>query len=90
LRYGAGIKGKIGQSLEFGLPLVTTKIGAEGFDFKENTNCIVADTKEEIVHNILEIYKNETLWNKISSDSEKVIEPFSHDAIERKIISLVR
>jgi hypothetical protein len=90
LRYGAGIKGKIGQSLEFGLPLVTTKICAEGFDFKENTNCIVADTKEEIVHNILEIYKNETLWNKISSDSEKVIEPFSHDAIERKIISLVR
>ncbi|MDX6181656.1 glycosyltransferase [Flavobacterium sp. Fl-77] len=90
LRYGAGIKGKIGQSLEFGLPLVTTKIGAEGFDFKENTNWIVADKKEEIVKNILEIYKDETLWNKISSDSEMVIEPFSNNTIEKKIISLVR
>jgi glycosyltransferase involved in cell wall biosynthesis len=30
LRYGAGVKGKIGQALEFKLPVVTTEIGAEG------------------------------------------------------------
>lgn len=88
LRYGAGIKGKIGQSLEFGLPLVTTKIGAEGFDFSENTNFIVADTKEQIVANILKVYQDEILWNKISSDSENVIAPFSKSTIQAKIKSL--
>jgi polysaccharide pyruvyl transferase CsaB len=30
LRYGAGMKGKIGQSMGYGLPVVTTTIGAEG------------------------------------------------------------
>lgn len=90
LRYGAGIKGKIGQSLEFGLPLVTTSIGAEGFDFKENRNIIVGNTSQEIVENILLLYKNKEVWEKISSDSKKVIEPFSINTIENKILSLVK
>ncbi|WP_165587189.1 glycosyltransferase [Flavobacterium sp. MEB061] len=90
LRYGAGIKGKIGQSLEFGLPLVTTSIGAEGFNFKENRNIIVGNTSQEIVENILLLYKNKEVWEKISSDSKKVIEPFSINTIENKILSLVK
>jgi len=90
LRYGAGIKGKIGQSLEFGLPLVTTSIGAEGFNFKENRNIIVGNKSQEIVENILLLYKNKEVWEKISSDSKKVIEPFSINTIENKILSLVK
>lgn len=88
LRYGAGIKGKIGQSLEYGLPLVTTDIGAEGFDFDENTKVIVGNTKQEIVDNIIAIYEDETLWKKLSADAEKVIEPFSVSTIESKILNL--
>ena len=30
LRYGAGLKGKVGQAMAVGLPVVTTSIGAEG------------------------------------------------------------
>jgi len=90
LRYGAGIKGKIGQSLEFGLPLVTTNIGAEGFNFKENRNIVVGNTSQEIVENILLLYKNKEVWEKISSDSKKVIEPFSINTIENKILSLLK
>ncbi|WP_264537014.1 glycosyltransferase [Flavobacterium sp. N1736] len=90
LRYGAGIKGKIGQSLEFGLPLVTTNVGAEGFNFQENRNMMVGNTSREIVDNIISLYQNAALWQKISSDSKKVIEPFSNYAIEQKIISLIK
>lgn len=90
LRYGAGIKGKIGQSIEFGLPLVTTNIGGEGFDFGENTQYIVANTSKEIVDNILLLYQNQEIWNTIKSDSEKVIEPFSSQTIEQRILSLVK
>ncbi|MET3027856.1 glycosyltransferase family 4 protein [Flavobacterium sp. UW10123] len=89
LRYGAGIKGKIGQSLEFGLPLVTTSIGAEGFDFGENKKVLVGDSSQEIVNNILLLYQNKELWEKISADSQKVIEPFSVNSIEKKILSLI-
>lgn len=90
LRYGAGIKGKIGQSIEFGLPLVTTNIGAEGFDFGENAKYIVGNTSQEIVDNILLLYQNQEIWNKINFDSEKVIEPFSTQTIEHRILGLVK
>lgn len=90
LRYGAGIKGKIGQSLEFGLPLVTTNIGAEGFDFNENKDVLVANSSEEMVNNIILLYKNKEVWEKISADSKKVIEPFSINLIEKKILSLIK
>lgn len=30
LRYGAGLKGKVGQALSVGIPVVTTSVGAEG------------------------------------------------------------
>jgi glycosyltransferase involved in cell wall biosynthesis len=90
LRYGAGIKGKIGQSLEFGLPLVTTNVGAEGFNFQESRNITVGNTSQEIVDNIISLYQNKELWQKISSDSKKVIQPFSNYAIEQKILSLFK
>lgn len=90
LRYGAGIKGKIGQSLEFGLPLVTTNIGAEGFDFQGNRHVIVGNTSHEIVDNILSLYLNKELWQKVSTDSKKVIEPFSIATIEEKIVRLIQ
>ncbi len=88
LRYGAGIKGKIGQSLEYSLPLVTTNIGAEGFDFFENSNIMIANTTQDIAEKIIKIYENEDVWTKISRNSHKSIEPFSLETIEKKIISL--
>lgn len=90
LRYGAGIKGKIGQSLEFGLPLVTTAIGAEGFDFGLNRDYVVGNTSQEIVDKIILLYQNKEVWNKISLDSEQVIAPFSTYNIEQKILSLLK
>jgi len=90
LRYGAGIKGKIGQSLEFGLPLVTTNIGAEGFDFGVNKKHIVGNTTQEMVDHIILMYDNEEIWNKISLDSEEVIKPFSVTTIEERIVSIMK
>ncbi len=91
LAYGAGIKGKIGQSLEFGLPLVTTKIGAEGFDFSPNENLMVApiDTPEVFAEKILSLYTDESLWNRVSTHSEKILEPFSMAKIEESVMKIL-
>lgn len=89
LRYGAGIKGKIGQSLEYSLPLITTDVGAEGFDFSVYKQSIVGNTPEEIANNIIRMYTTEDLWNQISMDSKNVISLFSVDSIENKILQLI-
>jgi len=90
LRYGAGIKGKIGQSLEYSLPLVTTNIGAEGFDFGTNRDLMVAETSEALANNIISLYQNQDNWNAISENAHNIIEPFSKETIEAKIMDLVK
>ncbi len=89
LRYGAGIKGKIGQSLEYKLPLITTEIGAEGFDFGTFHEHIIAQTPEDFAKKIHDVYNNEKLWNQISMNSEIVLSPFSSQILEKNILNLI-
>lgn len=91
LAFGAGIKGKIGQSLEFGLPLVTTEIGAEGFDFSPNAELMIApiDNPAVFAEKIIALYTNEKLWNQVSDNSEKILEPFSLSKIEENVMKIL-
>ena len=43
LRYGAGMKGKVTESLAAGVPVVTTSVGAEGLRAESGRDLMVAD-----------------------------------------------
>ena len=92
LAFGAGIKGKIGQSLEFSLPLLTTNIGAEGFDFSPNEELMIApmDSPRVFAGKIIALYKNEKLWDIVSENSEKILEPFSLAKIEEHVMEILK
>ncbi len=57
LRYGAGIKGKVIESLRYGLPLVTTPCGAEGIKGIEEVACIAVN-ENEIANCIINLYND--------------------------------
>jgi GT2 family glycosyltransferase len=90
LRYGAGVKGKINQSMSYGLPVISTTIGIEGMQLKDGVDILVADTPGEFVDNIVRLYLDEELWNKISSNSIiNVQNNFSYDTGKQKIKELI-
>jgi GT2 family glycosyltransferase/glycosyltransferase involved in cell wall biosynthesis len=66
LRYGAGVKGKINQSLAFGVPVVATSVAAEGMDILNREEGLIADTPETFAAAVIELYRSESLWNRIS------------------------
>lgn len=66
LRYGAGIKGKIGTAMAVGLPVVATSLAAEGMSLTDGENILVADGTEAFVDAITRIYQDEALWTHIS------------------------
>jgi GT2 family glycosyltransferase len=68
LRYGAGIKGKIGTAMAVGLPVVATSLAAEGMSLSVGENILVADGAEEFANTIAKIYRDEALWNHISQN----------------------
>ncbi|MBD2604847.1 glycosyltransferase [Scytonema hofmannii FACHB-248] len=82
LRYGAGMKGKIGHSLSYGLPTVTTSIGAEGMGLTHEVNVLIADEVKDFVEAVLKVYNNHQLWSLLSQNSFKVINEYSPQAMK--------
>uniref|UniRef100_UPI003751EF63 glycosyltransferase n=1 Tax=Undibacterium sp. TaxID=1914977 RepID=UPI003751EF63 len=67
LRYGAGIKGKIGTAMAAGVPVVATTIAAEGMSLIDGENIIVADGPQKFADAVVKLYHDESLWESISS-----------------------
>jgi GT2 family glycosyltransferase/ubiquinone/menaquinone biosynthesis C-methylase UbiE len=60
LRYGAGVKGKVLEAMQAGIPLVTTSIGAEGIPEAESIFAI-ADEGKEFAKAIDQLYRDESI-----------------------------
>jgi len=74
LRYGAGLKGKVIQSMAHHMPLVTTTIGAEGTFLVDGQSAFIADEAEEFARKVILLYQNHEIWEKFSSNSQKIME----------------
>jgi GT2 family glycosyltransferase/SAM-dependent methyltransferase len=68
IRYGAGIKGKIGTSLSVGLPCVATPVAAEGMELTSDENILVAETPEEFAAAVMRLYRDKELWSRLSTN----------------------
>lgn len=88
LRYGAGVKGKIGQSFEYYLPVITSSIGAEGMHLIHNENALIQDTKEGFAESIIDLYANKELWEKLQSNSEASLYPFSREMLKNTLLKI--
>lgn len=87
LRYGSGMKGKIGQSLAYGLPVVTTTIGAEGMQLRDGEAAMLADEPKAFAEAIAQAYGDEKLWQRLSDNGyEYVRKSLTPEKVEAEII----
>jgi len=90
LRYGAGMKGKVGEAMSSGIPVVTTTIGAEGMGLIDGENILIADTPEKFTEKVAAIYYDKDLWHKISLQGKKFIEThFSPKTVSKSIKKVI-
>ena len=61
LRFGAGVKSKVVEALQQGLPLVTTTVGAQGLDGLETVTA-VADEPVAIAQAVIRLLDNDDAW----------------------------
>lgn len=61
LRFGAGVKGKVVEAMQQGVPLVTTTVGAQGLPGLEAV-VAVADDAAELARRILELVDDDDAW----------------------------
>lgn len=74
LRYGAGMKGKVGEALAAGLPVVTTPIGAEGMGLEDGVHALIADTAAELAASVVRLHTDIELWTRLSESGRREID----------------
>src|SRR5262249_31061824 len=82
LRYGAGVKGKVGEALALGVPTVMTSVAAEGMHIVDDVHGIVADDPEELAERLVRLMSDNDLWLRLSRRGQQLVqEQFSPSAV---------
>ncbi|WP_341328147.1 glycosyltransferase family 4 protein [Methylotuvimicrobium sp. KM2] len=90
LRYGGGMKGKVGEAFSFSRPVITTGFGAEGFAIEPNQHYLLANSPTEFVNAILELSQNPGLYQTIAKNAWNFIKDnYSETAAERTINTFI-
>jgi GT2 family glycosyltransferase len=90
LRFGAGVKGKIGEALAYGVPVVTTPIGAEGMGFENGQQALIATTPEAFAAAVVQVYRERELWQRLSVNGRAHIAAhFSPEVMEQTILAAI-
>jgi GT2 family glycosyltransferase/glycosyltransferase involved in cell wall biosynthesis len=73
LRYGAGVKGKVGEAMSLGMPMVLTSIASEGMHIDHGVHALVADNPEDFAANVIQLLRDDDLWLRLSSAGRQLI-----------------
>lgn len=88
LRYGGGMKGKVGEAMSYGLPVVTTSFGAEGFRLEPGRDLLVGDSADTFAAQVVALLNNPALHSRLAKNAYDFIKDhYSIPAVERMLES---
>jgi len=86
LRYGSGMKGKIGEALTQGVPVVTTPVGAEGMGLVHGETALIQEDPAAFAGDVVRLFNDDDLWMKLASRGrEYVADRFGPAALEKTL-----
>jgi GT2 family glycosyltransferase len=87
IRFGAGVKGKIGESLSYGLPVVTTTVGAEGMSLRDGQEALIADRPRDFADAVVRAYGDAELWKRLSDKGHAHVRKHFSPEVVGKVIN---
>ena len=73
LRFGAGIKGKLLEAMQYGTPSITTDIGAESINGNLQWNGFIGNNPQEIATKAILLYQNKQLWEQAQINGKIIV-----------------
>ncbi|MEU6133216.1 glycosyltransferase [Saccharopolyspora sp. NPDC047091] len=67
LRFGAGVKGKVGESLGLGVPVVGTTLAMEGMHLEPERDVLVADDAAGLAAAVARLLTDDATWSRLSA-----------------------
>jgi len=85
LRYGGGMKGKVGEAFSFSTPVITTDFGAEGFGIRPDIHFLLADSAKQYLQAIQKLINDHFFYHKIAQNAWQ----FIHDNYSNKKVEVI-
>jgi len=90
IRIGTGTRNKILQAWARRKPVVSTSIGAEGLQYTNKKDIVIADTPKEFAKAIIDIVTHESLQKRLQQNGFKTAEKYySQHVIQKKLDRLL-
>lgn len=64
IRFGAGVKLKTIEAMQFGVPIVSTSVGAEGVNSLGTTGLVVTDDPRSFAEAVASLLTNRSVWER--------------------------
>ncbi|WP_052342226.1 glycosyltransferase [Xylanibacter brevis] len=87
---GSGIRMKILEAAQIGVPVVTTTVGVEGIPFRDKKECLISDTPQGFVNAILELKDNQLRETIVNNAKVGVEKNYSMDALKENRKSIYK
>jgi glycosyltransferase involved in cell wall biosynthesis len=83
---GSGTRVKILDAMTFGVPVVCTTIGADGIDYTNNYNILIADTPKQFANTIVSNYNTDNVYNIQQNAFNLVKQKYEWPVIVRDLV----
>ncbi|MBT8194794.1 MAG: glycosyltransferase [Bacteroidia bacterium] len=70
---GSGMRVKIIEGMALGKVVISTSIGAEGINYTDKKNILIANTPDEFVNAINELQKNKNMYHMIAENARQLV-----------------
>ena len=91
LKYESGTRFKILEAGMFDLPVVSTQLGAEGLNYKNNKSILIANDARKFAKKIIYFYKNPKMRKKFAINNRKlVVSNYSIKSMKKDALKILR
>lgn len=89
LRIGGGSRLKILESMAAGVPVISTRLGAEGIEISDKENILMAESKEDFQNSLLALQSQIGLGSRISTGGLKLVQAnFDWGIVGKKVFEM--
>jgi glycosyltransferase involved in cell wall biosynthesis/SAM-dependent methyltransferase len=88
LRFGGGLKGKVGEAMAYGLPVVTTPVGVQGMDLAHGRELMIGDGPQAFADAVVRLCQDHGFAAKMAEDARSYVRRhYTPDAVRDRLIA---
>lgn len=89
LRFGAGVKGKVGEAIEHGVPVVGTSVAFEAMGMRAGEEMLLADDADGLAAATVRLLTDDDLWMRMSTSAQHLLHERFSPATARGVLEQI-